>query len=315
MIQYFQKQHGRIVSISKLETGCWINIALPFNQEELDKVSQDFGIPPDFLTDSLDIDERARFDYEEDIRFILINTPLLNDVTDDISTLYVTVPIGIILTPEHLITISSYNTPVIQHFLELRSRNIDPADKIAFTLSILDYNVRYFLTCLKDLNVRRNQIERELYQSSRNRQLQQLLSIEKSLVYFVTALSSNSILNLKMQRTDFLKIKQDEEKSDLLEDIIIDNNQAREMANIYSNILSGTMDAFASIISNNLNLFIQRLTLITIILMLPTVIASFFGMNVPIPGSESPYMFYMIIGTSLCLSLGLIFIFIKKRWI
>ena len=150
-------------------------------------------------------------------------------------------------------------------FLEDGLKNFNPQNDSLFILQIMEQNVFRFLTCLKQLNLKRNIIVKELYDSSRNKELRQLLSIEKSLVYFVNTLSSNELLKMKMKRTDLLRIKDNEALTDLFEDIIIDNSQALEMSNVYTNILNGTMEAYASIISNNLNVVIQRLTLITII--------------------------------------------------
>ncbi|RMF01502.1 MAG: magnesium transporter CorA family protein, partial [Bacteroidetes bacterium] len=189
----------------------------------------------------------------------------------------------------------------------------DPANMSGFVLQILEQNVYRFLTCLKKLNLKRNLIEQELYYSSRNKELMQLLSIEKSLVYFMNSLNANELLKLKMKRTNFLNIRNDEDQADLFEDIIIDNSQALEMANVYTNILNGTMDAYGSIISNNLNLTIRRLTLITIILMVPTLVASFYGMNVPLPAEDNPYAIYVIIGVSIVLSLLVAWYFQRKR--
>ena len=181
-----------------------------------------------------------------------------------------------------------------------------------FVLQLFEQTVFRFLECLKKLNLKRNLIEQELYNSSRNKELQELLRIEKSLVYFVNSLSSNELLKMKMKRTDLLKIREMEEHLDLFEDIIIDNSQALEMSNVYTNILSGTMEAYASIVSNNLNVFIQRLTIITIILMLPTLIASLFGMNVDIPFADSEYTFYFILVISIVLGLLMIW-FLRRR--
>ena len=227
--------------------------------------------------------------------------------------MYITVPVGIILLPDYLLTITSYENPVLQLFLDDKIKHFNPSDDSAFVLQIMEQNVYRFLTGLKKLNLRRNLIEKELYDSSQNKQLVELLSIEKSLVYFMNSLSANELLKMKMKRTDFLQIRSDEDKTDLFEDIIIDNSQALEMANVYTNILNGTMDAYGSIISNNLNLTIRRLTLITIILMVPTLIASFYGMNVPLPAQESPYMSMIIIGASVVLSLLVTWYFQRKR--
>ncbi len=313
MIQYHSKQGGEIVELDDMQPGCWINIVPPFSQEELEELSQHFDMPLDFLTDPLDIDERSRYEREDDVRLIVVNTPVLNEMENGVESLYITVPIGIILTPEHLITITAFENPVLQLFLDGKIRYFDPADEQLFVLQILEHNVYRFLTCLKKLNLKRNTIEKELLDSSRNSELLQLLSIEKSLTYFINSLNANELLKMKMKRSDFLHIRDDEDKTDLFEDIIIDNSQALEMANVYTNILNGTMDAYGSIISNNLNLTIRRLTLITIILMVPTLLASFYGMNVPLPLMDKSYTIILIIILSVLLSLGVTWYFRHKR--
>ncbi len=313
MVRYYAKQDGRLVELDELQTGCWVNIEPPFSQEELDEIARRFQIPQDFLTDPLDIDERSRYEREEDVRLIVLNTPILSQTEEENDAIYITVPIGITLTPDNLITITPFPNPILQLFLDNKIRNFNPADEQTFVLHIFEQTVYRYLTCLKKLNLKRNLIEQELYDSSRNRELMQLLSIEKSLVYFINALNGNELLKMKMKRTDFLGIRHDEAKTDLFEDIIIDNSQALEMANIYTNILNGTMDAYGSIISNNLNITIQRLTLITIILTVPMVIASFYGMNVALPLAEKPYTAVLVVGLSIALSLGVIWYFRRKR--
>jgi magnesium transporter len=317
MVKYYKRKRTELTELQRLSPGCWINVSPPFDHEELENLANRFEIPLDFLTDSLDIDERPRFDYDDDeqnIRLIVLSTPFLNNTSDDESApYYITVPLGIVLTPDYILTVSSYTNPVLEPFLEGKIRQFDSSDKSLFVLQIFEQQVLRFLSCLKDLNVRRNSLEQELYDSSRNRELLKLLSVEKSLVYFLTALKSNALLLTKIQRTDFLRVREDEIKSDLLEDVLIDINQASEMANIYSNILSGTMDAFGSIISNNLNRDIQRLTLITIFLMAPTLVASFFGMNVPLPLQNSPYAFTILMFLALSISVGLVVMFRKQK--
>ena len=266
--------------------------------------------------DSLDVDERSRYEREDDARLILVNTPVLNKINPENEAVYITVPVGIVLTLDYMITISaSAENPVLQRFLDGRVKNFKPSDEALFVLQLMEQNVFRFLTCLKELNLKRNLIEKELYDSSQNKQLRQLLSIEKSLVYFVNSLSANELLKMKMKRSDFLGIRSDEDKTDLFEDIIIDNGQALEMANVYTNILNGTMEAYASIISNNLNQVIQRLTLVTIILMFPTLIASLFGMNVKFPfiNEENEYAFPIILVFSIVISLLMAWWFRRKR--
>jgi magnesium transporter len=285
-----------LVELTEPDPGCWVHLAPPFAPDELEDFARRFEIDVAFLTDSLDLDERARYERDEDVRFVLINTPVKNkSAASDNEAYFITVPVGVILTIEHVVTVSAFETPVLEKFLENNVRDFNPADEKRFVLQLLEQNVYHFLSCLKTLNLRRNRIEKELLSSSRNADLKQLLSIEKSLVYFVNSLNANELLKMKMKRTDFLHINGDEDLSDLFEDIIIDNSQALSMANVYTNILNGTMDAYGSIISNNLNQVIHRLTVITVVLMVPTLISSFFGMNIPNGIPERPLAFYFTI--------------------
>ncbi len=313
MVKYYIKTDGRLRELEEPQANCWVNISPPFSHEELEEVAQYFEAPLDFLTDSLDLDERSRFEREDDVRFILLNSPILNENEDQNDAIYITVPIGIILTLDAVITISAFDNPIIRLFLDNKVKNFDPSDEKLFVLQVFEQNVYRFLTCLKKLNSKRNLIEQELYDSSRNQELKLLLSIEKSLVYFLNSLSANELLLLKMKRTDLLQIAGDEDLSDLLEDIIIDNGQAMEMSKVYSDILSGTMDAYGSIISNNLNITIRRLTLITILLMVPTLIASFYGMNIPLPFQGHTFALIGILTSSLVLSAGFAWYFQRKR--
>ena len=301
------------MELPELEPGCWVNLTPPFAPDELEEFARRLEFDPVFLTDSLDLDERARYERDEDIRFILVSTPVLNEISDaENEAVFITVPIGIILTIEHVVTVSAFETPVIRAFLEGKVRQFNPADEKRFVLQVMEQNVYYFLSCLKKLNMRRNLIEKELMNSSRNSELKQLLSIEKSLVYFVNSLNANELLKLKVKRTDFLHIAGDEDLTDLYEDIIIDNSQALSMSNVYTNILNGTMDAYSSIISNNLNVVIHRLTVITVVLMVPTLISSFFGMNIPSGVPQKPYTFYLTIVLTALLT-GFLYWFMKRR--
>ena len=319
MISYYAYRGGRLEEVDQREDGCWIRLNPPFEPDELKHVAERHDIPIDFITDPLDIDERSRYEREEEDRLIVVNTPVLSKIDsaeESNEGIYVTVPLGIILTSRNLISVTSTaEHPVLRLFTDNKLKNVDPSRQAHFVLKIFEHTVYRYLTCLKRLNVKRNLIEEELYESSRNRELKQLLSIEKSLVYFINALNGNELLKAKMKRTDFLIIRHDEDLSDLFEDIIIDNGQALEMANIYTNILNGTMDAYGSIISNNLNITIQRLTLITIVLTVPMVVASFFGMNVAVPFQGQPNLlaFAAIIVISILLSAATIYYFRSKR--
>ena len=315
MIQYLAKQHRQIVELDDRTPGCWINLLPPYQSGELEALSNELLIPLDFLTDSLDLDERSRFEREDDARLIIINTPLQNDLLrDDVNALFITVPIGIILLEEHILTITNHENPILERFLENRVKNFNPHEPSLFVLQLFEQTVLRFLACLKQLNLKRNHIERELYSSNGNKELKQLLTIEKSFVYFVDSLSANELLKLKMKRVDYLGIRTDEVLTDLFEDIIIDNSQALEMSKVYTEILNGTMDSYSSIVSNNLNQVMQRLTLITIVLMLPTLVASFYGMNVAgLPFKDEPYAFGVIMGFSVLLAVGLVGYFRRKE--
>ncbi len=313
MTRYYYIEDGRLTELDKPVLSCWINVTPPFEPGELEHLAEEHDIPIDFLTDSLDVDERSRYEREDDIRLILVNTPMLNEIDKENEAIYITAPIGIVLTLDHVLTICQYENPILQRFIDGRIKGFNPSDEQMFVLQIFDQNVMRYLDSLKKLNIKRNLIEKELYNSSRNSEIQQLLRIEKSLVYFVNTLSSNELLKMKIKRTDFLRLGENEAAAEFLDDIIIDNGQALSMANIYTNILSGTMDAYTSIISNNLGLFVQRLTVITIILMVPTLVSSFFGMNVKIPFEGMPGAFYMVLMIAASISLFLVWFFRRKK--
>ncbi|MGK0450117.1 MAG: magnesium transporter, partial [Neolewinella sp.] len=180
MISYYASRNGRLEEMDTLtEEGCWISLTPPFEAEELARVANDFDLPPDFLTDPLDTDERSRYEREDDARLIVLNTPILSQNDGDNEGIYITVPIGLILVEEHLITVtSSANHPVLKLFADNKVRNVNPARRQHFVLRIFEQTVFRYLICLKRLNVKRNMIEQELYESSQNKELKQLLSIE-----------------------------------------------------------------------------------------------------------------------------------------
>ena len=314
MILYLNKDNQELQEATELENASWINIYPPFEHGELDSFSKKLDIPLDFLTDSLDIDERSRYEREDEVTLILVNTPILNDDPTENEAIYITVPVGIILVDDKVVTITARENPIIQKFLDNKIKHFNLKDQKLFILQVFEQNVYMFLDCLKKLNLKRNLMEQELYSSSRNKELQQLLRIEKSLVYFVNSLSANELLKMKMKRIDLLNIRELEQHADLFEDIIIDNSQALEMSNVYNNILSGTMEAYASIVSNNMNVFIHRLTIITIILMVPTLVASFFGMNIKLPFDEkNESAFYLILLFSVVFGFLLIWFFRRNK--
>lgn len=310
MIQHFKNIDHKTVAITKAENGSWVNIIPPLKQEEFSELSQSLDIPLDFLTDSLDIDERSRFEEEDNVKLVVIKTPTENNSFNESDAYYITIPICIILTHNQIVTVNSFDNGAIKKFLST-FQNRSPDKKNMMILKIIEKIIQAYLDFLKEINVRRNVLEQKLYAANRNEQLLQMMRIQKSLVYFVTALRSNEMLLMKIDRTNFLALNEDEKE--ILRDLIVDNSQALEMANIYTNILSSTLDAFASIIANNQNEVLKRLSVITIVLTFPVLVASIYGMNVPIPYANSPYAFYIPVSLSLVISLIIGWSFLRKK--
>lgn len=310
MIKYFINSNHKTIETDKPQIGSWVNVSPPLKQEEFSELSTNLDIPIDFLTDSLDIDERTRFEEEDNVKLIVIKTPTENNSFNDSDAHYITIPICIILTHNQIVTVNSFENPAIKKFLNT-FQNRHPDKKNMMVLKIFEKVVQDFMAHLKEINQRRNVLEQKLYDANRNEQLLQLMRIQKSLVYFVTALRSNELLFMKLERTNFLGLN--EEEKEYLGDLIVDNAQALEMAHIYTNILSSTMDAFASIIANNQNEVLKRLSVITIVLTFPILIASLFGMNVPSGFENSPYAFYIVAFISLTISILVGWIFLRKK--
>lgn len=310
MLQYFKNENGHTLAIEKPEAGSWVNIVPPLKQEEFSEVAEALDIPLDFLSDSLDIDERSRFEEEDNVRLIVIKTPTENNSFNDSDAFYITIPICIILTHNQIVTVNSFDNGAIKKFLNT-FQNRHPDKKNLMVLKIFEKVVQAYMEFLKEINHKRNLLEQKLYDANRNEELLDLMRIQKSLVYFVTALRSNELLLMKLQRTHFLALNDDEDE--ILQDLIVDTSQALEMANTYTNILSSSLDAFASVISINQSQVMKRLTYITIMLQLPTLVASIYGMNVPIPGQTSSFAFYFPILLSVIMSIIIGIYFMRKR--
>lgn len=312
MVQYFKNINRQTQEVPSSDGANWINVTPPFQENEINNLSETLNIPRDLLTDTLDIEERARYEEEDGVKLIILKTPVENKSLNESDADYVTIPISIIITERNqVVTVNSFENVAIRRFLNTFAKR-HPERPNMMVLKIFEKVVMDFIEVLKEINHRRNILEQKLYDSNRNEELLYLMRVQKSLVYFVTALRSNELLLMKMERTNFLNC--DEEERELLGDLVIEFSQAHEMANTYTNILNSTMDAFASIINNNMNLVMKRLTSITILISLPTLIASFYGMNVPIPYQEGHFSFYIPIILSLIVSTVMTFYFNKKRW-
>lgn len=296
MITYRVSEKGQLRVSPKAERQCWVDVR-DATRAELDSLATDFKVNPEHLADIQDVDELARIEKEDDYTLVIVRLPVY-DPRFEVS--YYTMPVGILLFADRLVTISSGENEVMESLRNGRARGLDVANKSAFVLHLLGRAAAVFLRYLKDINRQTSAIERDLQRSVKNNELTQLLSLEKSLVFFTTSLKSNEILLEKLQASRAIRFK--EEETELLEDVLTDNKQAIEMSNIYSDILSGMMDAFASVISNNLNIVMKRLTMISVVLMISNLVVSTFSMNVPSPLSSHRYAFWLITGGALVVS-------------
>ncbi len=312
MIQFYKNINRETLEIAQPEGANWINVSPPFREEEMDRLSRALNIDRDLLKDTLDIEERARYEQEEGCKLIILKTPVENKSLIASDAYFITIPIAILITGRNqVVTVNSFENEAIRRFLGTFAKR-HPERPNMMVLKIFEKVVFDFMEVLKEINHRRNVFEQKLYASNRNEELLALMRVQKSLVYFTTALRSNELLLKKMERTDFLHF--DDEERDYLADMIVEFSQALEMADNYSNILTSTMDAFASIINNNMNIIIKRLTAITIILTVPGLVASFFGMNVHFPGENKAEGFYYALLLSVLFSVLMSIYFNKKKW-
>lgn len=282
------------------------------DETEIQKISQRYMLDSGVIKDALDLDERSRLDLDEDYTMILVNIPALED--DQETDLYTTIPLSIIVVDDVVITVCSEPTPVLTRFREGMVRDFRTQMRSRFILQILFRVATMFLGFLHAIDKKSDAVEERLTKSTRNKELYELLKLEKSLLYFTTALKSNEAVVKKLFRTNL--IRKYPEDSDLLEDVIVENEQAIEMATIYSGILSGLMDAYASVISNNMNVIMKFLAVVTIVLSIPNIIFGAYGMNVNgagMPFASWPGGFWIIIAISLIISALAAFLLRKLR--
>lgn len=293
--------------IDNIESGCWINIVEPSEQELL-FISKKTQISLDLLNAALDEEETSRIDVENSNILIIVDVPFTNIEENSLS--YGTFPLGIISNSNYIITISLKKNKIIADFVDGKIKTFYTYKRSRFTLQILNKLTSYFLLYLRQIDKKSQLIHNSIHKSMKNKQLLQLLSLEKSLVYFSTSLKSNELTLEKLLKYDF--IQKYEEDKHLLEDVIIDNKQAIEMAHIYSSVLSSSLEFFAALISNNLNLVMKFLASMTIVLSVPSIIFSLWGINVPLPLSENPFGFSIIIIIALVISILIAIILYKK---
>ena len=309
MIAIYKHSDNGLMTLAEPISGVWINVVdpSPVDIEQLQK----WGITPDYITYPLDMDERARTERENGAIFILLRIPIFHGSTVDIP--YITVPLGIILTDQYVITICKQENDILRELISGRVRSLSTGKRNRFVLRVLLSTASKYLADLLEINRAVDTLEDQLQQSTRNKEVLELLKYQKSLTIFTTALKSNELMMERLSRSQLFKMYPEDE--DLFEDVLTENQQAIEMTNISSNILSSMMDAFASIISNNMNTVMKFLTSITIVVSLPTIIASLYGMNVTLPLQNNPFAFMITLLIAFVVMIGVAVVFWKRDWL
>ncbi len=300
--------------------GCWVRMIRP-TEEEIASVCTTLSIPREDIITLLDDEESPRIEHDDGRTLIIVDTPYVAEGTDTSiktsagHTSYTTIPSGFIVMQNVIVTVSLRKNPVLQTFIDGKVKNFSTVKKTRFLLLFLYRNAGLFVQLLRQIDKKTAEIEQALKKSTRNEEIFQMLGISTSLVYITNALKANEVVLEKLSRFPSPEVRMYEADEDLLDDTIIENRQALEMAQTYSTTLSSTMDAFASIINNNVNGIMKLFTCVTILLTIPTMIASFLGMNVLIPDilSENPFAFGGIILGSLSISAVFLWIMFYKK--
>lgn len=286
MMNFYKTIGSKMKLIDQVEDGCWINMVAP-TSEEIDFIVKKLNIESSFLNAALDEEESSRIENENGQTLIIVDAPIAEQQTEN-TIVYLTMPVGIIIADKNIITVAIKEHAILNEIANGMVKNIHTVLKTRFVFILLLRIVLRFLQYLRQIDKIQNLMERQLKQSMSNKDLFQMLGLEKSLVYFSTALKANEVTLEKILRGRVLKLY--EEDQDILEDVLIEIKQAIDMTSTYSGILSSTMDIFASIISNNLNIVMKLLTCVTVILTVPNIVTGFFGMNVKLPFQNSGYI-------------------------
>jgi len=307
MLNIYKTTEEGLEKIDGMVNGAWANVVDP-TPEEMEKL-MDWGMEMDYINYSLDQDEMARMERDEEYTFILLRIPIHRPDSD---VPYATVPLGIMILGNKIITVCRYDSDIFRVLATGKYRLLKTGKRYRLALYIFLETAARYLNLLREINRATELVEDQLQKSTRNREVLELLKYQKCLTYFATALRSNEVMMERVQKTQLFNYY--EEDQDLLEDVLTENQQAIQMNGIATEILSGMMDAFASIISNNLNGVMKALAALTIILNMPSLVAAFYGMNVALPGEEHPLAFINVIGISLGLTAVATYIFYKRDW-
>lgn len=309
MVEIYKTIQNKLVRLDEFEDGAWINITDP-TVEELEAMEKKFNIEHSYLTSAMDEEERSRLEVnDEGQTLVIVDIPSIEKMEDSI--IYNTTPLSIIMLPTAIITVCSEENSVINDFTDNRVRGFYTNYKNRFVLQILYRGSYTFVRYLRHIDKITDRLDKQLYKSMGNEEIFDLLALEKSMVYFSTSLKANELVLEKMLKLEYLKQYPDD--MELLEDVIIENKQAIEMTNIFRGVLSNTMDAVSSITSNNVNNVMKLLTTVTILIEIPTLITSFFGMNINFKISEFKYAFLLVVGFSVLISAISVYWLNKKK--
>lgn len=284
MVEFYKTIDGRVTEISEFAEGCWVNMVHP-SSDELETIGRAAHVEEEFVRAALDPEESSRIETEDDQLLMIVDIPMVEkNSVEDGGQMFSTLPMGIIVGQNAVITVCLEDSIILRSIAEGAVKGVHTALRTRFVFQILLRVAGRFLKNLRMIERDFTRIEKRLYDSLKNEELIQLLGLSKSLVYFSASLKGNEVTMEKVLRGRVLKLYEDDR--DILEDALIEIRQAIEMAGIYSSILSGTMDAYASVVSNNLNIIMKVLTVLTIIMTIPNIIFGFYGMNIEggIPG-------------------------------
>lgn len=309
MIQIYITEKAQLKELKDIEIGSWINIIDP-NPEERKWIDTTFPALSEYIIDSLDLDEQARVEREDEFTMIIMRIPHFKGIEEDDP--FVTLPLLVFMMDDYFITICKEENIILQEFIKERIKGFNTFKKNTFLLQLMLKTASKFLVHLRNINKIVQKLEDELEDSLRNKELIALLRYEKALIYYTTALKSNEAMLERLRRIRLFK--QYEEDEELLEDVIIDNKQAIEMVNISQKVLNQMMNAFSSVINNNMNNVMKFLTFVTICIAIPTLLASMYGMNVPLPGQNSDDAFFYMLLISSILVLIVVLYFKQKKW-
>jgi len=310
MISIYQTRDGRLEAVEEQVDGCWASLIDP-TPEEIARVRTAVEVPEDFLTHALDRGEQARTEREDGAMLVVLRVPFFQGEAADIP--HITVPLGIVVTDRYLVTVCAHDVGVLRQLTSGAVRGLSTVKHNRFVLHAMHVTAQRYLYHLGEINKAVDALEDRLQASLRNRELLELLKRQKSLVYFTEALKSNEVMLERLQRSQLFQAYPDD--LELLEDVLTEFRQAMEMTTISGNILSQMMDAFASIISNNLNVVMKFLASVTIILALPTLVASVYGMNIALPLQGHPAAFLIVLGTSLLAAVVVVIVFWRRDWL